>query len=82
MKSCWCGSSNIALLPPNLPGYGELHRLVTTLLDLELAPLIDLIFTYHERWEIEITLDEIDSQQRLLPDPCGVSNRLGHPGVI
>jgi hypothetical protein len=54
---------------PNLPGYGELHRLVTTLLDPELYPIIDLICTYHERWEIEITIDEIDTHQRLLPGP-------------
>lgn len=54
---------------PNLPGYGEVHRLVTTLLDPELYPIIDLICTYHERWEIEITIDEIDTHQRLLPGP-------------
>lgn len=54
---------------PNLPGYGELHRLVTTLLDPELDPLLDLICAYHQRWEIEITIDEIDTHQRLLPGP-------------
>ena len=54
---------------PNLPGYGELHRLVTTLLDPELYPLLDLICAYHQRWEIEITIDEIDTHQRLLPGP-------------
>lgn len=57
------------LTDPNLPGYGEVHRLVTTLLDPELYPVIDLICTYHERWEIEITIDEIDTHQRLLPGP-------------
>lgn len=54
---------------PNLPGYGQLHRLVTTLLDPELYPLLDLICAYHQRWEIEITIDEIDTHQRLLPGP-------------
>jgi len=57
------------LTDPNLPGYGELHRLVTTLLDPELYPIIDLIWAYHQRWEIEITIDEIDTHQRLLPGP-------------
>jgi hypothetical protein len=57
------------LTEPNLPGYGETHRLVTTLLEPELYPVIDLICTYHERWEIEITIDEIDTHQRLLPGP-------------
>ena len=54
---------------PNLPGYGEPHRLLTTLLDPQLYPILDLICTYHQRWEIEITLDEIDTHQRLLPGP-------------
>ena len=57
------------LTDPHLPGYGEIHRLVTTLLDPELYPVTDLICTYHQRWEIEITIDEIDTHQRLLPGP-------------
>jgi len=54
---------------PNLPGYGETHRLVTTLLDPQAYPILDLICTYHERWEVEITIDEIKTHQRLLPGP-------------
>jgi hypothetical protein len=54
---------------PNLPGYGQTHRLVTTLLDPETYPILDLICTYHERWEVEIVIDEIDTHQRLLPGP-------------
>jgi hypothetical protein len=54
---------------PNLPGWGETHRLVTTLLDPEVYPSLELIWAYHERWEIEITIDEIDTHQRLLPGP-------------
>jgi hypothetical protein len=57
------------LTDPNLPGYGEIHRLVTTLLDPEAYPILDLICAYHERWEVEITIDEIDTHQRLLPGP-------------
>jgi hypothetical protein len=47
----------------------ETHRLVTTLLDPEAYPILDLICAYHERWEVEITIDEIDTHQRLLPGP-------------
>jgi len=57
------------LTDPNLPGYGEVHRLVTTLLDPEAYPILELICAYHERWEVEITIDEIDTHQRLLPRP-------------
>jgi hypothetical protein len=57
------------LTDPHLPGYGEVHRLVTTLLDPEVYPILDLVCAYHERWEVEITIDEIDTHQRLLPGP-------------
>jgi hypothetical protein len=50
---------------PQLPGYGETHRLITSLLDAELYPALALIVGYHERWEIEITLDELDTHQHL-----------------
>jgi hypothetical protein len=54
---------------PNLPGWREIHRLVTTLLDPDTYPIVELICAYHERWEIEITIDEIDTHQRLQPGP-------------
>jgi hypothetical protein len=57
------------LTDPDLPGYGEIHRLVTTLLDPEAYPILDLICAYHERWEAEITIDEIDTHQRLSSGP-------------
>lgn len=44
---------------PLLPGFGEKHRLITSLLDHELYPAKELIVLYHERWEIEIEYDEI-----------------------
>lgn len=44
---------------PLLPGFGEKHRMVTSLLDAELYPAKELIVLYHERWEIEIEFDEI-----------------------
>jgi hypothetical protein len=54
---------------PNRPGHAQHHRLLTTLLDPERYPALDLVCLYHERWEIEITIDEIDTHQRLLPRP-------------
>ena len=54
---------------PALPGYGETHRLVTTLLDAERYPALDLACAYHERWEIELVIDEIDTHQRLAGRP-------------
>ncbi len=49
------------LTDPDLPGYGERHRLLTTLLDSELAPGLELACAYHERWEVELVVDEIDN---------------------
>src|SRR3712207_4812693 len=39
------------LTDPQRPGYGEVHRLVTTLLDPDVYPALDLVCAYHERWE-------------------------------
>lgn len=50
---------------PALADPNETHRLLTTLLDPVLYPAVDLICAYHERWEIEIAIDEIDTHQRL-----------------
>jgi len=51
---------------PALPGYGETHRVLTTLLNPHVAPAHDVACAYHERWEIEIVIDEIDTHQRLV----------------
>lgn len=51
---------------PALPGYGEEHRVITTLLNPRLAPAHEVACAYHQRWEIEIVIDEIDTHQRLV----------------
>jgi Transposase DDE domain len=67
---------------PARPGHGDLHRLVTTLLNPRTCPALALILYYHERWEIETAIDEIDTHQRLydervaLADPSGVVQEL------
>src|SRR6266487_1714996 len=50
---------------PARPGHGELHRLVTTLLNPRTCGALELILCYHERWEIETAIDDIDTHQRL-----------------
>lgn len=62
---------------PGRPGHGERHRLVTTLMDPEACPALALVCAYHERWEIEITIDEIDTHQRLLDRPLRSKKPVG-----
>jgi hypothetical protein len=57
------------LTDPALPGYGEPHRVVTTLLDPTVAPALELVCAYHERWAIEMIFDETDTHQRLAGRP-------------
>lgn len=62
---------------PQRPGKEERHRLLTTLLDAELDPARTLVCLYHERWEEEITFDELKTHQRERPvlrsqTPAGV----------
>lgn len=54
---------------PALPGYGQPHRLLTTLLDPQVAPALEVARAYHERWEIELVIDETDTHQRLAGRP-------------
>lgn len=66
-------AQDLALLPvsrttrPSDPG--AVHRLVTTLLDPKQAPALELIALYHERWEIELVIDELKVHARLSPQP-------------
>jgi hypothetical protein len=53
------------LTDPALADTHEVHRLVTTLLDPDTYPAVELVCAYHERWEIEIAIDEMDTHQRL-----------------
>jgi hypothetical protein len=62
---------------PNRPGHAQRHRLLTTLLDPLAYPALDLVCLYHERWEVEVTIDEIDTHQRLLDRPLRSLKPLG-----
>jgi hypothetical protein len=54
---------------PSRAGHGEKHRLITSLFDPELAPADTLAVEYHQRWEIEMTIDEMDTHQRVRTGP-------------
>jgi transposase IS4-like protein/DDE family transposase len=50
-------------LPDVQDGKDELYRLITTILDPELAPAKELAVLYHERWDIEGFFKQIKSVQ-------------------
>jgi hypothetical protein len=50
---------------PTREGHGEKHRLITSILDPQVAPAQTLAVEYHQRWEIEIMIDELDTHQRV-----------------
>jgi hypothetical protein len=49
---------------PGRPQRDAPYRLITTILDHEAAPAVELAALYNERWEIETTLDELKTHQR------------------
>jgi hypothetical protein len=52
---------------PNRPGAGVKHRLLTTLLDWRADPAKTLIELYHQRWEIELSIDELERSDMIPP---------------
>lgn len=55
------------LRDPARTGCGQKHRLMTTLLDADVDPAKELVALYHERWEEELTIDELKTHQRQRP---------------
>lgn len=55
---------------------GEVHRLLTTLLDPQKYPALELAGTYHQRWHIETAIREVETVQRLSQQP--LLGRLPH----
>lgn len=49
---------------PARPGHGEVHRLITSLLNPRVAPAVALVEAYHARWEEELAFDELETHQR------------------
>jgi hypothetical protein len=48
----------------DIPDAEPIYRLITTILDAEKAPANELAALYHERWEIETSLDELKTHLR------------------
>ena len=63
--SLWVRVIEYQITDARLGEPGVRYRLATTLLNPRTAPARDLIDCYHERWEIETSLDEIKTHQRL-----------------
>jgi hypothetical protein len=55
-----------------------LYRLITTIVDHQQAPAEELAALYHERWEIETTLDELKTHLR----GAGIVLRSKTPGLV
>lgn len=49
---------------PARPGYKEVHRLMTTLLDPLASPALALCCAYHARWEEQLTFDAVEVHQQ------------------
>ncbi len=65
------------LTDPALGDPATVHRIVTSLLDPIRYPATDLVCAYHERWEIEITIDELDTHQRVVGRPLRSQQPVG-----
>lgn len=48
---------------PNRDGKVEVIKIMTTILDPEIAPAGELAALYAQRWEFELTLDEVETHQ-------------------
>jgi DDE family transposase/transposase IS4-like protein len=57
------------LRQPGLPGTDQRHRLMTTLLDPQQAPALELVALYRQRWQAETTFGEIDAHQQIEQRP-------------
>jgi hypothetical protein len=62
---------------PGRPGQGQIRRLMTSLLDSQQAPAQAVVLAYHERWELEITIDELDTHQRRPRQPLRSHTPMG-----
>jgi hypothetical protein len=64
-KGMWVRIISYRLTDSRLGEPGKVYRLVTTLLNPVKAPALSLIELYHERWEIELVIDEIKTHERM-----------------
>ena len=63
-RGLWVRLISYRVTDERLGEVGKVYRLVTTLLNPGVAPALELVALYHERWEIELVLDEIKTHER------------------
>ena len=63
-RGMWVRILSYRVTDERLGEVGKVYRLVTTLLNPRVAPALELIALYHERWEIELVIDEIKTHER------------------
>jgi hypothetical protein len=63
-RGMWVRIISYQVTDERLGEKGKVYRLVTTLLNPRVAPALELIALYHERWEIELVIDEIKTHER------------------
>jgi len=63
-RGMWVRILSYRITDERLGEEGKVYRLVTTLLNPRVAPALELVALYHERWEIELVIDEIKTHER------------------
>ncbi len=63
-RGMWVRIISYRITDARLGEPGKVYRLVTTLLNPRVAPALSLLNLYHERWEIELVIDEIKTHER------------------
>jgi hypothetical protein len=63
-KPIWVRIISYRITDERLGEVGKVYRLVTTLLNPQTAPAKELVILYHERWEIELVIDEVKTHER------------------
>jgi hypothetical protein len=63
-RAMWVRIISYRITDERLGEKDKVYRLVTTLLNPRLAPALELIALYHERWEVEWVFDEIKTHER------------------
>ncbi len=63
-RGLWVRILSYRVTDERLGELGQVYRLVTTLLNPRVAPALELIALYHERWEVELVIDELKTHER------------------
>jgi hypothetical protein len=63
-KGMWIRMISYRLTDERLGEVDTVYRLATTLLNPRVAPADQLLELYHERWEIELVIDEVKTHER------------------